>query len=111
MIYAKETTIQYYKNYADLIEKDNYNSTYAEAFTQDYNSTNSLQLDYISDIEDNKQHSYLKENHLTCWVLDSGASINIKNNIHLLNNIKTCNETIYFANNQSFVTKHIGTYQ
>ena len=52
-----------------------------------------------------------KHKELIFWTLDSGASINIINRLDILTNIKTCNEKIYFANNQSITVKKVGTFK
>jgi len=41
-------------------------------------------------------------------ILDSGASINVTNNIRLLSNLRDCQETIFLADGKSLTAKQIG---
>jgi len=72
-----------HKHYANYIQKDNY---YSDSFTRDYNNDDTININYL-----NKpvQH-YTIEN--CCWILDSGASINIAIELDKLINIKKCND-------------------
>jgi len=58
-----------------------------------------------------KYHSDQIYYNISCWILDSGASINIINNIHLLRNIKNCNETVHLANGDYLNAKSISSFK
>jgi len=47
---------------------------------------------------------------MICWILDSGASINITNQLNKLQNIKKWNENVYLANNQLISTQFISDF-
>eukprot|EP00833_Pecoramyces_ruminatium_P006369 jgi/Orpsp1_1/1180401/evm.model.c7180000073270.1 len=96
------------KHYANFVQVDNYDPTYSESFTKDYNDTETVDINCL-----HKQNQHFTKNNkeLVCWILDSGASINITNRIDKLTNIKKCNEKLYFANNQTVTTNYIGTFK
>jgi len=61
------------------------------------------------DLMDNKNEPIKSINkELICWILDSGASINITNRLDKLTNIKYFNEKIFFVNNQSMIINKVG---
>ena len=96
------------RNYANFMQKDNYNSVYSDSFTKDYNDNETISINYI---HKGKYQTPVNNKELICWILDSGASINITNRKDKLINIKTCNEKIYLANNEILTTKYIGTFK
>ena len=65
----------------------------------------------INYIHKGKSQTSVSNKELIFWILDSGASINITNRKDKLINIKTCNEKIYLANNETLTTKYIGTFK
>jgi len=89
----------------------NYNTNYADYFSNDYNSDNPNEINYISKPIINTINNSSKRNSISCWILDSGASINITNNINLLSDIKNCNEYIQLANGKSILSKQIGNFR
>ena len=98
------------RNYLNLTQKrDNYNTRYADAFSNDYNTERENEINYIN-FQSNKNGNHSSVNYITCWIIDSGASVNITNNLNLLTNIRSCHERIYLANNESFIVNYIGTY-
>jgi len=97
-----------YKKYANFIQKDNYNPIYSEAFSKDYNDNDIMNINLL---HKSNQYNIANEKELMCWILDSGASINITNRLDKLTNINKCNEKLYLANNQTLTTKYIGTFK
>jgi len=100
------------KKFANLALSDNYNTTYADCFTQDFSTrenldTNSENLTINLLTATTHQH-HKKPKDLTHWILDSGASINITNNLNNLSNLRTCKENITLANDQVITTQFIG---
>ena len=89
----------------------NYNTNYADYFSNDYNSDNSNEINYISKSIIDTISNSSKLNSIFCWIFDSGASINITNNINLLSDIKNWNEYILLANGKSILSKHIGNFR
>jgi len=63
----------------------NYDTIYTDAFTKDYNTENNIELCYCN-VEKELLNEDSDKNFLSCWILDSGASINITGNINLLIN-------------------------
>jgi len=101
------------KRYANSLGKNNYNTTFSNAFTKDINNyenlddnASNLSLN-IATITNNNTNKFNKKD-MICWTLDSGASVNITNHLNILKNIKKNNERIYLANNQYITTKFIG---
>jgi len=109
--YYRNNKRNYQKNkrYANFIQKDNYNTSYAESFSKDYNTEDTLDINLIE--EDHQTNNIITpKKELICWILDSGASINITNCLDKLTNIRNCREKVYFANNKFLITKYIGTF-
>jgi len=101
------------KRYANSLGKNNYDTTFSNAFTKDINNyenlddnASNLSLN-IATITNNNTNKFNKKD-MICWTLDSGASVNITNHLNILKNIKKNNERIYLANNQYITTKFIG---
>jgi len=87
------------------MEKERYDASYADAFTKDYNSQENLDINFV---EINKQNEENKQKEMMCWILDSGASINITGHLNKLHNIQKCNDKVYLANNQVISTQFKG---
>jgi len=105
----KKYNNKHYKNkyYINSANKNNYDNLYSEAFTQDFNDNETLGLNLVT----NNNQSTTSKKKLTCWILDSGASIHITNQLDNLFNIKICNEKIFLANKQSIHSTFIGTFK
>ena len=88
----------------------NYDIIYAYAFTKDYNTENNIELNYCN-VEKEFLNEDSNKNFLSCWILDSSASINITSNINLLIDIKRCNEEINLANGQIITAVHKGKFK
>ena len=67
-----------------FIEKERYDTSNADAFTKDYNSQENLDINFA---EINKQNEENKQKEMMCWILDSGASINITSHLNKILNI------------------------
>lgn len=85
------------KRYANSLGKNNYNTTFSNAFTKDINNyenlddnASNLSLN-IATITNNNTNKFNKKD-MICWTLDSGASVNITNHLNILKNIKKNNE-------------------
>jgi len=97
------------KNYLNLSEKrDNYNSTSSDIFTSDYNSDSKNEIHYINKTSSTKETN---QKHITCWILDSGASVNITNDINQLHNIRECHEKIHLTNGKFIIANYIGSFK
>ena len=57
-----------------------------------------------------KQNLDQIRNSISSWIIDSGASINITNQINLLSEIKRCNEKIHLANGSTLISRYVGTF-
>jgi len=88
----------------------NYDTIYTDAFTKDYNTENNIELCYCN-VEKELLNEDSDKNFLSCWILDSGASINITGNLNLLIDIKKCNEEINLANGQIITAVHKGKFK
>jgi len=88
-------------------KKKKYDTSYAFAFTKDYNSQENLDINFA---EINKQNEDNKQKEMMCWILDSGASINITGHLNKLHNIQKCNDKDYLANNQVISTQFKGDF-
>ena len=95
------------KHHANFIQKDNYDNTFSKAFTKDYNDDDSVEINYL---QDRNQHISTNDKELICWILDSGASINVTNRIDKLVNVRNCNEKLLLANNYTIIANKIGTF-
>jgi len=109
--YYRNNKRNYQKNkrYANFIQKDNYNTSYVESFSKDYNTEDTLDINLIEE-DDQINNIITPKKELICWILDSGASINITNCLEKLTNIRKCHEKIYFANSKFLIAKYIGTF-
>jgi len=96
------------KTMTNFVQRDNYSSIYSDSFTKDYNDNEIMN---INDIHKEKSQTPVNNKELICWILDSGASINITYRKNKLINIKACNEKIYLSNNETLTTKYIGTFK
>ena len=98
-------------NHAYLINNniDNHNDNSIN-FTKDYNSENSFEIYYINTFNNIRQFSKISNNNITNWVLDSGASINITNDINCLTNIEKCHITMTTANGNKITINHFGIF-
>ena len=83
------------------MEKERNDTSYAEAFTKDYNSQDNLDINLATI---NKHNDDNKQKEMMSWILDSGASINNTSHLNKLNNIQKCNEKVYLANSQIIST-------
>jgi len=87
------------------MEKERYDTSYADDFTKDYNSQGNLDINFV---EINKQNEENKQKEMMCWILDSGVSINITDHLNKLHNIQKCNDKFYLANDQVISTQFKG---
>jgi len=94
-----------HKKYANYMTKDRYDTTYADAFTEEYNSKENLDINFATI---NPYNNNINSKEMMCWILDSGASISITNQLNGLKNIQKCREKIYLANNQTILTQFKG---
>jgi len=107
-IIIKEDNFMERKTMTNFVQRDNYSSIYSDSFTKDYNDNEIMN---INDIHKEKSQTPVNNKELICWILDSGASINITYRKNKLINIKACNEKIYLSNNETLTTKYIGTFK
>jgi len=105
--------LNYKKNnrkYDDLIENlSEHDKKYINTFNEDYNTPQNISIDYINkhnntNIKTINTKNY--NNNVSYWILDSGASINLTNQLNLLTNTKECHERIYLSNNQVVMTEY-----
>jgi len=87
-----------------LQNSNNYDST----FIKDYNSDNNTEINLLDTYP--KENINQISNSISSWIIDSGASINITNQINLLSEIKRCNEKIHLANGSTLISRYVGTF-
>ena len=93
------------------LDKSNiHQNVFSNPFSKDYNSKNCIELN-LAELEDKViQHSNEGENIVSCWILDSGASIHVTYQLSLLKNIRQCNEKIILANGETVTVNQIGDF-
>ncbi len=79
-------------------------------FSTDYNSKHCIELNYAKLNREQNQNPNNEENIITCWILDSGASIHVTYQLSILTNIRQCDERITLANGKSIHIKQIGDF-
>jgi len=89
---------------------NNYNSDIQEDFSTDYNTEKWFEINSAI-INNNNQSDIINNNNITCWILDSGASISITNNLNQLTNIRKCKINIFLPNGKEIITSHLGNFE
>ena len=90
-----------------LNDKKDYNKNYQEDFSRDYNSDNCFELNNLEINKPTKIDIRSNNNNITQWILDSGASINVTNNINILSNIRKEKIKISLANGKETYVNYI----
>jgi len=90
-----------------LNDKKDYNKNYQENFSRDYNSDNCFELNNLEINKPTKIDIRSNNNNITQWILDSGASINVTNNINILSNIRKEKIKISLANGKETYVNYI----
>eukprot|EP00833_Pecoramyces_ruminatium_P010631 jgi/Orpsp1_1/1184663/evm.model.c7180000090451.1 len=92
-------------------EKDE--TIFPDSFISDYanNDTNKdLQINSIENQPEEKNFISKSSKKLSCWILDSGASIHTTNDKNLLINIRKCSEQISLPNGKIIKSTLIGNF-
>jgi len=89
---------------------NNYNSDIQEDFSTDYNTEKCFEINSAI-INNNNQSDIINNNNITCWILDSGASISITNNLNQLTNIRKCKINISLPNGKEIIASHLGNFE
>lgn len=96
-------------NKIDKIYKSNKNiDLFPDAFVNDYSSNCNSEINYLNIHSFELNSSTKTSENLSCWILDSGASIHTTNDISLLHNISLFRETISLANGKTVNSTHKG---
>jgi len=92
-------------------KSDKYPDFYPDNFVDDYTSKTNTEINYLSNNPSHEINSTtINDQKMTCWILDSGASIHTTNDISLLYNITPCNEEISLADNKTVNSKYKGDF-
>jgi len=89
---------------------NNYNSDIQEDFSTDYNIERCFEINSAI-INNNNQSDIINNNNITCWILDSGASISVTNNLNQLTNIRKCKINISLPNGKEIIASHLGNFE
>ncbi len=89
-------------------EHNKNHDTHFDAFVDDYINNKNFEVNYLSNESNQNDSTYI--NNTSCWILDSGASIHITNNVKQLHDVTKCNESIKLPNGKSILSKCKGNF-
>jgi len=98
------------ESHALLASNDNKDNIYKEAFTKDFNSDPEIVSYYFESENNNNYNQHNTSSKIHTWIIDSGASVHITNDLELLINPINHVESITFANGDKIQSSHKGKF-
>jgi len=89
---------------------NNYNNDIQEDFSTDYNTEKGFEIN-AAIVNNNNQFDIINNNNITCWILDSGASISMTNDLNQLTSIRKCKINISLPNGKEIIASHLGNFE